>query len=133
MKGSERVRLVVVALVATVLAYFSLLAAPDVGVGAAGPLGVVSRDKWFHAAGYAALGLALAAAFRRRSAVGTAALAAGGAVAYGVGMELLQGPLSARTLDPLDATANAAGAVLAAACWWAIGRRRSAAPPSSQS
>ncbi|RBI63497.1 hypothetical protein DMJ13_02875 [halophilic archaeon] len=114
MKGSERVRLVVVALVAAVLAYFSLLAAPDVGVGAAGPFGAVSRDKWFHAAG-------------------SAALSAGGAVAYGVSMELLQGPLSARTLDPLDAAANAAGAVLAVACWWALGRRRSAASPSSRS
>ena len=133
MRGPERGRWVGVALVAAVIAYFSLFATPDVGVGAVGPLGVVCRDKWFHAAGYATLGLTLAVALRRRSAGRTAALAAGGAVAYGAGMELLQGPLPARALDPFDAAANVAGAVLAALCWWALGRSRSAEAPSSRS
>jgi VanZ family protein len=42
------------------------------------------------------------------------------ATLYGVGIELLQGTLSYRTMAAGDAAINAVGAALGAACWWLI-------------
>jgi len=122
-----RLRWTVALLVAVAIGVASVVSAPG-GVGSAGPLGLVHVDKWFHAAGYAALALALAAALdgggsRPRRPHRTAATAAAVAVAYGAVVELVQGPLPTRASDPLDLAANAAGAVGAAVVWWALSRR----------
>ncbi|WP_327053154.1 VanZ family protein [Halomicrococcus gelatinilyticus] len=116
-----RLRWAVALLVAVAIGVASVVSAPG-GVGAAGPLGA-GVDKWFHAAGYAALALALAAALDGRRPRRTTALAAILAVTYGAAIELVQGPLATRTCDPLDLAANAVGAVVAALGWWVVGRR----------
>ena len=119
---SARLRWVAVLLVGAIIGVASVVSAPG-GVGSAGPLGVVGADKWFHAAGYAALALALAAALDGRDRIRTAATAAAVAVAYGAAIELVQGPLPTRAYDPIDLAANAVGAIVAALGWWALNRR----------
>jgi VanZ family protein len=82
------------------------------------PLGV-PLDKWVHAATYAVLAGLLCYATRARTtrAVLLAAVAVAG---YGFAIELVQATLPARTFEPADALANAAGAVLAALAWRAV-------------
>lgn len=79
-------------------------------------LGLVSigLDGWLHGIGYGALAAVLALTADRRSwsvLVG----AAGVAIAFGAGIELLQWPLPWRTGSPFDAFANAVGAIAGAA------------------
>jgi VanZ family protein len=95
----------------------SLVDPPSGGVPAMGPFGLVGLDKWLHLGAYAGLAalFGYATLARDRQALAVAVLLA---AAYGVGVELLQAPLAARTADPVDAAANALGAVLGAAVWW---------------
>lgn len=94
----------------------SLVDPPGSGVPAVGPLGLVGLDKWLHLGAYAGLAtlVGYATLARDRRALAAAVLLA---AAYGVGVELLQAPLAARTADPVDAAVNALGAVLGAAVW----------------
>lgn len=120
----DPVRWLGVATVAAVLVYFSLLAAPpqqppDPGLGD-------FWDKKLHFAGYLGLGLALAYATadgrdtpRRRTT-----LVLGVAVLFGVGIELLQGPLPDRYFSYADMLANALGAILATG-WFVVESRLS--------
>jgi len=79
------------------------------------PLGV-PLDKWVHAGWYAVLAglLCYARSARSTRAAVLAALVVSG---YGLGLELGQGPLPARTFDLADAAANAAGSGSAALAW----------------
>lgn len=106
-----------VVLVAAVIVYFSLFDSPG-GPGPLpmGPLGLVHLDKWYHAAGYAALGGALGYATLDVDARTLAAiflLAAG----YGVAIELVQAPLPDRAFSYADMGADALGALLGLAVW----------------
>ncbi|WP_255150839.1 VanZ family protein [Halorarius halobius] len=77
----------------------------------------VGFDKWLHAAGYAALAASLGYArlpaggrLSTRALVGVALVS----LAFGVGVELVQGPLPYRSLSAADAAADAVGAVAGA-------------------
>lgn len=100
-------------LVAAVLLVASVVPPGPAG-GAAGPL---PMDKLLHAAGYAALAGALAGALatRERSARRAATLSFCGAVAYGIGIELVQAGVPYRAFSLADAGANALGALVGAA------------------
>ena len=100
----------------------SVVSPPPGGPGAA-PVFGLGVDKWLHALGYATLAFLLAAAWPARSwrALVLVVLAA---VALGGGLELLQSVVPARTPDPADAAANAAGALAGAAGWWGAAGRR---------
>ncbi len=94
----------------------SLVDPPGTGPTPLGPFGLVGIDKYLHFFAYAGLaGLVGYAALARdaRALLLAAAVGAG----YGVGMELLQRPLPARSADPVDATVNAAGALAGVAVW----------------
>jgi VanZ family protein len=99
--------------VAAVLVYFSLLTTPP--AGPPDPSLGSFWDKKLHFAGYAALGLSLiyATAASRRTRRRRAVLAIGTTVAFGVLVELLQGPLPDRYFSYADMLANALGALLA--------------------
>lgn len=106
-------RWLAVAVVAGGLFVASVVTPPSGGVPTLGPLGLVGFDKWLHTAAYAALGATLFLALvpprrSRRALVAAVVLAA----VYGVGVELVQGPLPARSTDPADALANGLGAAL---------------------
>jgi len=103
-----------------------ILAVSIVPTGAAGqttgPLGV-GADKYLHALGYAVLALALTyamAGWRPRIAA-VAAFAV--AVAFGLGVELVQFPLAYRRFSLLDLAANATGASAVALGWGVFGHR----------
>lgn len=98
--------------VASVLVYFSLLAAPPPGPPGGRFTPGTFWDKKLHFAGYAALALSLAYATAatpfdrwRRSMFVVAA-----AILFGVAIELLQAPLPDRYFSTLDILANAFGA-----------------------
>jgi len=101
----------------------SLQPGGDGGLPLASPFGLVAPDKWLHAGGYAVLTALVAAAVlprtRRRHLAVLVAV-----VGYGALVELLQVPVTGRSGDPVDALANAVGAVLALALWWGVVRRR---------
>jgi VanZ family protein len=83
------------------------------------PLFGLPADKVLHVGSYAVLAVLVAFAMRaggRRALALVAVIAVG----YGAAIELLQAPIPWRTLDALDATANAAGALLGVAAWTAI-------------
>lgn len=108
--------------VAGILVHFSLLttppaAPPEPGLGS-------FWDKKLHFAGYAALGLALAyaTATSRRPHLRRVLAVIGAAVLFGVGIEVLQGPLPERYFSYGDMLANALGAVLASAWFLVEGR-----------
>jgi VanZ family protein len=117
------IRWAVVALVAGTVLLGSVV---DTGgaVASWGPLGVLRADKYFHAAGYATLAIAVAYAMAHhgtdRVVVGVAFLSA---VLFGFGVECLQYGLSHRTFSLADASANAAGAALAVGVWRVIAGR----------
>lgn len=111
-----------VAVVAGILVYFSLLTTPppqppDPSLGA-------FWDKKLHFAGYAALGLSLiyATATGPRSPRYRITISLGAAVAFGVLIELLQGPLPNRYFSYADMLANALGALLASG-WFLVEAR----------
>ena len=126
---SVRLRWLLVTFVAAVICYFSVFASPDVGVEKLGPLGVVGRDKWFHASGYAVLAATIAAALSasrpdyRRVVVFAVGVVA--AVVFGIAMEIAQIPVP-RDPSMWDALADTVGAVvgaLALACSRRVARR----------
>lgn len=100
-------------LIAAVLLVASVVPPGPVG-GTAGPLPV---DELLHAAGYAALAgtLAGALATRGRSTRRAATLSFCGAVAYGIGIELVQAGVPYRAFSLADAGANTLGALVGAA------------------
>jgi len=108
---------------ATIVLVASVAPVADGGLPATGPLGLVAVDRWIHAGTYALLALLLAIATRARSSR-TLVVVALVAVSYGAGIELLQAALPYRALDPVDATANTVGAVLATASRWAVAVRQ---------
>ena len=121
-----RTRWLLVGLVAGAILLASVLprstgAAPPVGPG---PANLVGADKWLHGLAYAGLALALLYALSAtdRPFPQAVALTLGLAVAFGLGVEIVQAPLPSRQFDTLDAVANAVGASIAATVWMA-GRR----------
>ena len=115
------VALVAVAILAASVLPRSTGAAPPMGPG---PANLVGADKWLHGLAYAGLALALlyAMAATDLSFPRSIALTLGLAVAFGLGVELVQAPLPSRQFDTFDAVANAVGASIAATVWMA-GRR----------
>lgn len=95
-----------------------------------GPFGMIRRDKWSHAIGYAMLTATLAYALvapvssiptdrRRRLALSVCL-----AVAFGVCVELIQWQIPYRTASEIDALANIIGSCFMAILWWAMTRTR---------
>ncbi|WP_202614485.1 VanZ family protein [Halostella litorea] len=112
----RRYRVAAALAVAAVLTVGSLV--PTGGsLSISGPLGLLGADKWLHGIAYA--GLAGTTAFALvedvRVDVRLAARTGAGAVAYGVGMELLQAALPYRTFSLADAAANCVGAAVGVA------------------
>ncbi|MBX0294958.1 VanZ family protein [Haloarcula nitratireducens] len=101
---------------AVVLLVTSLLPTPESAGGQIPALLGISPDKWVHAFSYGALTGLLAWGRTARRVTVVAALA-GIAVAYGAGIELLQGLVPSRGTSWLDFLANAVGAALAGAAW----------------
>lgn len=90
-----------------------------------GPFGVIRRDKWSHAIGYALFTATIAYALatpvetsRRRWLALSVCLA----VAFGVCVELIQWPIPYRTMSGIDAVANTIGSCLLAVVWLWITR-----------
>jgi VanZ family protein len=113
------VRYAAVAAVAAVVFYFSV-----VTTGPKPPEPGPLWDKKTHFAGYATLALTLAYATVDAHERPTRRLlvVVGGAVAYGVLMEVFQAPLAGRYFSYLDMLANAVGALLVVA-WFPLERR----------
>jgi VanZ family protein len=112
-------RLVGVAAVLGAIAYFSLFSAPPTVPGRE-PF----WDKHLHFAAYAGLALSLAyatARVRDRPYL-RAVVVFGGALAFGAGIELLQGALPNRYFGWGDLLANSLGAALVAV-WFVVERR----------
>lgn len=95
-----------------------------------GPFGIIRRDKWSHAIGYAMLTATLAYALvapvsstptdrRYRLALSVCL-----AVAFGVCVELIQWQIPYRTASEIDALANTIGSCVMAILWWAMTRTR---------
>jgi len=94
--------------VAVAVALFVAAVVPAAPGGGGGPVGV---DKLFHAVGYATLAGALAVALERRPRSVAAVGAIVGAVACGIGIELVQAGVPYRAFSPVDVAANGIGAV----------------------
>ncbi|WP_254279239.1 VanZ family protein [Haloarcula marina] len=99
----------------------SLIPVPESGSTAVPALLGVSLDKWVHAGSYGLL-TGLLAWGRRTRTVAAVALLVGVVVAYGAGVEFLQGLVASRTTSGADFLANAVGAVLVGVAWLAVGR-----------
>lgn len=101
------------------IAYFSLVASGQ-KPPSAGPF----WDKQMHFLGYAGftLVLAYATAHLRERPQRRILLVVGGAVGYGLLMEIGQAPLATRQFSILDLAANSAGAV-AVSVWFLVERR----------
>lgn len=94
--------------------------------GSGGPLAVAGIDAFVlaHLVAYGVLGWLVVAAFGSDAGVHRAVIAAAVvATAVGVGVELLQAPLAARTASATDTLVNAVGAVVGAGLG-GVGRRR---------
>jgi len=115
-------RWVGVAAVAAVIVYFSLFATPPAAPPQPG-IGSI-WDKKLHFAAYLGLGLALAyaTATSRDEPARRALLVFVGAVAFGVLVEVLQGPLPNRYFSYGDMLADAVGALLATG-WFLVESR----------
>jgi VanZ family protein len=113
------------ALVFAVAVAVLLASVVDTGGAASwGPFGLVRSDKYVHALGYAGLAVAVAYAMAHRgSDLAVVAVAFSVAVAYGLGIELLQSGLAHRSASLADAAANATGAALAVGVWRVLVRR----------
>ena len=88
--------------------------------GTPGGATAVGVDKLLHAAGYAALAYAVAAAAEVRTPRVLAGVVLA-VTAFGVGIEAVQ-PLVGRNASAADALANLAGAVAGALAWWQFRR-----------
>lgn len=119
-----RLQWFVVLLVAAIICYLSVFASPDVGVSRLGPLGLVGRDKWFHAVGYAVFAVSIVVALAshryRRHAI---LLAVVGAVGFGIAMEFAQLAVPLRHTSDMDVIADTVGAVGGVAGWSLVARR----------
>jgi len=104
---------------AGLLFYFSLVPPPGSGAIPRGPLGVLPLSTWLHFAGYAGLAVAVAYAMTGspRPDWQVVAVAFGAAVAYGVGIELVQATVPVREFSYADMGINALGAGIAAGAW----------------
>ncbi|MFD1514610.1 VanZ family protein [Halomarina rubra] len=94
-----------------------------------GPFGV---DKWVHAGSYAALALVATYALAAWTDVtrwGTLLAVVAVVALYGVGIEVVQATIPARSFDLVDMAANATGALLAAAGWSLFAPRTAGASP----
>ena len=111
----RRVRYALAVLVAGVVLVASVVETAG-GARTLGPFGLVGADKWTHALAYAALTAALAYA-SVEDWRGRLALSVGVAIAFGIGIELVQWPIPYRTASVADALADAIGACLLALCW----------------
>ncbi len=113
-----------VALVAAALLVGSLLSPPGRRLPT-GPFGLVGGSLWLHAAGYAALALALVVALDApdrpvwRAPLVVLLVATG----YGAVIELLQAGVPYRRAQPVDLLANAVGAAVVALGWGLVRRR----------
>ncbi len=100
--------MVMAVLIAAAIMVISLAPAPPA-------LHLTQVDKYEHAFAYFVLGVFVLPALAPWRAWQSWLLLAG----YGILIEILQGSLtSGRTADPLDALANAGGALLAVLVWW---------------
>lgn len=115
-------RYAVVAVVAGVVLYASLVEPPTAGPVPRGPFGLFLLDKWLHSLAYAGVAGTLLYALARadaRALVLAVVLASG----YGLGIELVQTALPERGFDLADVAANATGAIAVTVCWHALLRR----------
>ncbi|WP_256684675.1 VanZ family protein [Halococcus qingdaonensis] len=115
----RRVRYALVVLVAGVVLVASVVEAS--GTPSVGPLGLVGMDKWSHALAYAGVTATLAYASIENGHA-RLALAVGLAVAFGIGIEIVQWPIAYRTASVADALADAIGACLLALGWRSLAR-----------
>lgn len=130
---SRSVRYGIVVVVASVVLTLSVV---ETGTTATppGPLGLVGVDKWTHALGYAALAAMLAyASVGQNHHEGRVALVALLAVAFGIGVELVQWPIPYRTASAADVLADTVGVGLLALCWWWLGRFARFVPTAERS
>jgi VanZ family protein len=116
---ARRTRYVLVALVAGVVLVASVVETS--GTPSAGPFGIVGMDKWTHALAYAGVTATLAYASIENDRA-RLVLAIGLAVAFGIGIELVQWPIASRTASVADALADAVGACLLALGWRTFSR-----------
>lgn len=88
-----------------------------------GPLGIVGFDKWLHAVAYAVLAVVLGYALVEWDATVAAIGVLLAAMAFGLGVELLQSTIPYRTFSRWDLLANGVGATVVAVAWRAIAPR----------
>jgi VanZ family protein len=117
------VRWSVVVAVMGFIFYSSVVEPPSGALPPMGPFGVVGLDKWLHVAAYAGLATTVAYALAAHDVAAwlVAVLAFGVALAYGLGIELVQSSLPHRDFSLLDLLANALGSAVVAV--WLAGRR----------
>ena len=115
----HRVRYALVALVASIVLVASVVetsATPSTG-----PFALLGMDKWTHALAYAGVTATLAYASIENGRA-RLALAVGLAVAFGIGIEIVQWPIVYRTASVADVLADAIGACLLALGWRSLAR-----------
>lgn len=113
-----------VVVVAATILYYSVFTPPGSGAIRTGPFGIFAYGVWLHGLAYAGLAVTIAYALQDYSGRDRVVLFTvfGLAVGYGVGIELLQSTLDARTADFGDVVVNAVGAAIAAICWRVVTR-----------
>lgn len=116
------IRWLAVAVVAAAILWASVTRPTGVR-GVLGPLGIVGLDKWLHAVAYACLAVVLAYALAEWDATAAAVGVLLAAMAFGLGVELLQSTIPYRTFSWWDLLANAVGATVVAVGWRAISPR----------
>ncbi|MFC6974296.1 VanZ family protein [Halomicroarcula sp. GCM10025709] len=121
MEPSRRRRHLPAAILALLILAASLVPVPESAGDRVPTLFGLALDKWVHAVGYAALTGVLAWARNPRTAGPAVALTVA-VVAYGGGIELLQGLLSSRGTSGADFVANTTGALLACVAWLVVRR-----------
>ncbi|MWG34093.1 VanZ family protein [Halomarina oriensis] len=131
--SDPRTRAVGVAVVAAGILLASVVDPGSAGevTRALGPLGVFGLDKWVHAAAYGTLAAVTTYALAARTDVrrpSTLLAVVAVVVAYGVGIELVQSAVPARSFDVTDMAANGTGALVAVVAWVLVGRRVSVVP-----
>jgi VanZ family protein len=118
--ASRTIRYGAVVIFAVILLFLSVKDPGTTSTYYYGPFGVIRRDKWSHAIGYAMFTAIIAYAFVAPAETGRRyrlALSVCLAVAFGVCMELLQWPIPHRTMSVIDAIADIIGSCLLAVVW----------------
>jgi VanZ family protein len=118
---SRSLRYGVVGFVAAVILVASVVE-PGAATPSRGPFGLIGMDKWSHAVAYGTLTATLAYAAAVSGNWGRLAAVTCLAVAFGIGVELVQWPIPYRTASVADVLADAVGACLLALCWWWLSR-----------